>query len=144
MCQLDLKLTSLKLSLLSDGASSAFDHHFLLFLSNFLVFPVFLGPCDSVLLQIPAVLSTRRFGWLLSIWFPYIAKVCLEKIFLSIFPSNRIKALSRFSALIYLFLLAVEGTSNGIHGCGREGSPLLGRFGAAFSPKLQILPFLPP
>lgn len=79
--------------------------------------------------------GTIRFVWLVSIWFPYIAKVRLEKIFLYIFPGNRIKALSSFSILIYLFLLAVEGTSNGICVCGREGSPLLCSCGSSICPK---------
>lgn len=66
--------------------------------------------------------GTIRFIWLVSIWFPYIAKRRLEKIFLHIFPGNRIKELSRFSILIYLFLLAVEGTSKRMGVCRREGA----------------------
>ena len=84
-------------------------------------------------------LGTRRFIWLVSIWFPYIAKVRLEKIFLDIFPGNRIKDGSRFSILIYLFLLAVWGTSKRIRVWRRAGSLCCVALGAPF-----ILALLPP
>lgn len=135
MCQLDLKAQQPETLYCLKEPPVPLITIFSSFSAIFLVFPIFLGPCNSVLCRSQLCSGTRGFVWLVSIWFPYIAQVSLEKISLYIFPGNRIKALSRFSALIYLFLLAVEGASNGIHVCRREGSTLLGNVGSSIQPK---------